>query len=52
MNKFSIQFTRKAAKQLDKIPDRDAGKILSIISSLANEPRPIGCKKLKGRDGY
>ena len=52
MNKFRIQFTRKAAKQLDKIPDSDAGKILSLIASLANDPRPIASKKLKGRNSY
>ncbi|WP_262897994.1 type II toxin-antitoxin system RelE family toxin [Algoriphagus oliviformis] len=44
--------SRRAAKELDKLSDSTAKPILSAIAGLSNEPRPRGCEKLKGRDGY
>ena len=38
----------EAKKELDKIPTLYARKIAEAIYSLANEPRPSGCKKLVG----
>ena len=46
-------FIEKAVyKQLKNIPERDYQKIMASIAALANNPRPSGCKKLKGRPGY
>ena len=46
-------FIEKAVyKQLKRIPEKDYQKITTAISGLANDPRPSGCKKLKGRPGY
>jgi len=46
-------FIEKAVyKQLKKIPERDYQKVMTSIAALANNPRPPGCKKLKGRLGY
>lgn len=46
-------FIEKAVyKQLKTIPERDYQKIMAAIADLANNPRPVGCKKLKGRPGY
>jgi len=46
-------FIEKAVyKQLKNIPDKDYHKITVSIAALANNPRPPGCKKLKGRPGY
>lgn len=52
MPKYSVQLSRKAAKQLDKIPDKIAFKLFEAIEGLAENPRLNGCKKLKGRNGY
>jgi len=52
MPEYSILLTKTAAKQLDKLPDEVAETLLETIQSLAFDPRPPGCKKLKGRDGY
>jgi mRNA interferase RelE/StbE len=49
---YKIQFSRKAEKQLDKITDKAAKSILEAIFNLGEEPRPNGCKKLKGKDGF
>jgi mRNA interferase RelE/StbE len=46
-------FIEKAVyKQLKNIPEKDYQKITASIGALANNPRPPGCKKLKGRPGY
>ena len=52
MADYSVQLTRKAEKQIDKIPDEDVGKILSALSDLAYNPRPRGSRKLKARGAY
>jgi mRNA interferase RelE/StbE len=45
---YSVVVNKKAKKELDKIPTLYARKIAEAIYSLANEPRPSGCKKLVG----
>ena len=52
MTKYTILLSKKAQKQLDKLSDNIAEPILSAIAQLENNPKPNGCKKLKGRDGY
>ncbi|OIN58494.1 type II toxin-antitoxin system RelE family toxin [Arsenicibacter rosenii] len=52
MASYQILLSRKAQKQLDKLSDLVANPILNAIAELADDPRPDGCKKLKGRDGY
>lgn len=52
MSKYSIVLTKTAAKQLDALSDVISTPILNTIAKLADEPRPVGCKKLNGRDGY
>ena len=49
---YSIDFSKKAQKKLDKLSDVIANPILSAIGNLSNNPRPQGYKKLKGRKGY
>ena len=52
MSSYTIVITAKAQKQLDKFSDHVVAPILEAIADLAQNPRPSGCKKLKGRDGY
>lgn len=52
MPEYAVFLTKTAAKQLDKLPDDVAEMLLEVIQSLAFDPRPPGCKKLKGREGY
>lgn len=49
---YKITLSKTAQKQLDKITDNIAKPILNAIATLSTNPRPQGCKKLKGRDGY
>jgi mRNA interferase RelE/StbE len=52
MSKYTVVLTKKAQKQLDKLPDKIAQPILNGIEYLEENPRPVGNKKLKGREGY
>lgn len=52
MPKYTITITRLAQKQLDALNEKAAAPIIQHILDLADEPRPHGCKKLKGRSGY
>lgn len=50
--KYKVLIERKAQKKLSKIPDPYYSNIKISILDLGNAPRPEGCIKLKGRDGY
>jgi mRNA interferase RelE/StbE len=52
MAAYQISISKPAQKQLDKLQDSTADRIIDAIYDLADEPRPSGCKKLKGREGY
>ena len=52
MANYQVVLTRTAQKQLDKLSDLIAGPLLDVIQELTQNPRPPGCKKLKGRQGY
>jgi len=49
---YCIEILRSAQKQLSKINRQDQDRIISSIESLANNPRPDGCKKLSGRPAW
>jgi mRNA interferase RelE/StbE len=52
MPDYTVVLSKKAQKQLDKLSDKIAEPILDAIAGLEENPRPVGYKKLKGRDGY
>jgi mRNA interferase RelE/StbE len=52
MAKYRVEINKKARKSLDKLSDFIVAPVLSAINDLAENPRPQGCKKLKGRKGY
>jgi len=52
MAKYIAALSKKAQKQLDKLSDNVAEPIVAAIAGLEENPRPIGYKKLTGRDGY
>ncbi len=52
MPSYKITISKLAQKQLDKFADNLASRLIDALYTLANDPRPPGCKKLKGRDGY
>jgi mRNA interferase RelE/StbE len=49
---YSVRVERKAQKKLSNIPEPYYSSLKTAILDLAHNPRPSGCKKLRGRDGY
>jgi mRNA interferase RelE/StbE len=45
---YKIKIKKSAAKELEALPNRMIALITKAILQLADEPRPQGCKKLKG----
>jgi len=52
MEPYKIVFKKSVAKDLKKIPKKDVSKILTVIRSLASNPRPPQVKKLSGQERY
>ncbi len=48
MKNYTVVLTRSAEKELSNLPTAVIAKIVPAIKKLEEEPRPIGCKKLKG----
>ncbi|GHS88034.1 hypothetical protein AGMMS49957_08950 [Synergistales bacterium] len=48
----SIRFKTSAEKELGAFDGQQSARILREIRKLAANPRPSGCKKLKGRNEY
>ena len=49
---YKVRIARKAQKKLAKIPEPYYFNIKTAILDLGNNPRPNGCKKLRGREAY
>ena len=50
--KYTIDIRRSAQKQLSKINREDQERIIAAIHTLADNPRPQGCRKLSGRPAW
>jgi mRNA interferase RelE/StbE len=48
MKRYTVVLTQTAEKELQKLPVRMIEKIIALLKSLEENPRPSGCKKLKG----
>lgn len=48
MAKYSVELKPSARKELEKLPAKLIERIFPKLEALAAEPRPAGCKKLKG----
>ena len=46
--KYSVAFKKSALKELENLPRQVVGRIAAAIEKLGDDPRPTGCKKLKG----
>lgn len=44
---YSIFFTRRARKDLDKLDRKVIARITPAIEALAHQPRPLGCTKVR-----
>ncbi len=46
---YEVLIKPAAQRQLKKLPRAVQGNLIALIEQLAQDPRPPGCKKLKGR---
>ena len=49
---YKILIRPSAAKDLDRLPNKEVKNILIRIALLRGEPRPIGIQKLTNEEGY
>jgi mRNA interferase RelE/StbE len=49
---YEVAIKKSAGKALDDIPKGERDRILEAIIQLKTNPRPAGCKKLSGREGW
>jgi mRNA interferase RelE/StbE len=48
MKRYTVVVSQTAEKELSKLPTRTIEKIITVLKSLEENPRPVSCKKLKG----
>ena len=51
MTLYKIDYSRAAAKELEKLSNAVYEPIRKKIEALVSNPKPHGCKKLKGVEG-
>jgi mRNA interferase RelE/StbE len=49
---YSVLILPSAQKQMNKLPNAIATRIEDKLMELEEDPRPPGCKKLKGREAW
>ena len=50
--KYQVILPKSVQKELDRLPDDVARRILTRLAGLETGPRPMDVKKLKGRDAW
>ena len=48
MGSYAVEIKPSARKELDPLPNHVLSRVVRKIQSLSDNPRPAGCKKLKG----
>jgi mRNA interferase RelE/StbE len=48
LSKYAVEVAAAARKELEELPDNVLARIVGKLESLADNPRPSGCKKLIG----
>jgi mRNA interferase RelE/StbE len=49
---YRLEILRRAQKELESLPQQDFERVRNAIQALAVDPRPPGCRKLSGREGW
>jgi mRNA interferase RelE/StbE len=50
--RFQVILPKSVQKELNRLPDEIADRILARLAGLEGNPRPPDVKKLKGRDAW
>ena len=49
---YQVLILRRAQKELADLPKVEYARVRDAVGALADDPRPAGCKKLVGREGW
>jgi mRNA interferase RelE/StbE len=49
---YTVYLTRPGEKDLRRLPQADRERCYDAMRALGDDPRPAGCRKLVGEDGY
>ena len=49
---YEVSILRRAQRELSELPAVDYERVRDVIRGLSEEPRPPGCVKLTGHDGW
>ena len=49
---YRVEISRRAAKAVTSLDKPLRRKILAAIDALADDPRPVGCRKLAGQQAW
>jgi mRNA interferase RelE/StbE len=49
---YRLILPKSAQKELDRLPAEMSGRILAALAELETQPRPAGCKKLRGENAW
>lgn len=52
MGRYKVEIKNSVFKEIRRFPQRDIRAILDRIESLAENPRPLDCKKLSSQEIY
>ena len=48
--RYTVELKQSARKELERLPNATIERIIARLEALELDPRPPGCKKLKGGD--
>ena len=48
MDNYAVEVKPSARKEIEALPDSVLSRVVRKVESLSDNPRPAGCKKLKG----
>jgi mRNA interferase RelE/StbE len=49
---YAVLIKRSAEKEVNRLPAKTFDRIASALAALSHEPRPRGCRKLRGSEQY
>ncbi len=49
---YRVLILRRAQKEVGALPEATFEKVVASIRDLGEDPRPPGCRKLTGREGF
>lgn len=51
-DQYQLEITATARRDFRRLPAQVKERTIHAIDELANQPRPSGCSRLRGRDAY